>query len=237
VVTTQRNLSEPIATNYGFHSFWNLSTSSGSITNSLRYAGREFDSETSLYYYRARYYDASAGRFTSEDPLRWAGGANLYLYVNNRVVMLTDPEGLTGPTPNSDLNCLICTIYGEGGGQSAACQSGIASVILNRLGKERRDHPDRPSSICSIVNEPGQFDSVTGKSNTNYNQCMTCSVHRNRQPDLNRVISNFTVPFDSDDRVFSFGNNLPWVKRYFGGKGLKPVDIPNCPKLVFYGGK
>ena len=190
-------------------------------------------------YYRARYYDPNAGRFNGEDPFRWAGGVNLYEYVSNRVVIATDPEGLTGPTQNPDMNCLICTIYGEGGGQSAACQYGIASVILNRLGKERQEHPDRPSSICSVVNEPGQFDAVTGKGgqNQNYKQCMTCSVSPKRQPDLNRVISNFAAPFDTTDGVFSFGNNLPWIKRYFGRKGLKPVDIPNCPNLVFLGGK
>lgn len=138
------------------------------------------------------------------------------------------------------MNCLLCTIYGGGGGQSASCQYGIASVILNRLGKERREHPDRPSTICSIVNEPGQFDAVTGKNpkdTKNYGQCINCTVPANRRPDLNGVISNFMVPFDTNDAAFSFGNNTPGTNRYFGQKGLKPVDIPNCPKLVFFGGK
>jgi RHS repeat-associated protein len=36
---------------------------------------REFDSETSLYYYRARYYDPGTGRFLSEDPTRFRAGS------------------------------------------------------------------------------------------------------------------------------------------------------------------
>ena len=82
-----------------------------SVLNTRR---REFDSKSGLYYYRARYYDPSVGRFNGEDPFRWAGGVNLYEYVSNRVVIATDPEGLAGPSQNPDLNCLICTIYGRG---------------------------------------------------------------------------------------------------------------------------
>lgn len=46
-------------------------------------------------YYRARYYDLSAGRFTSEDPLGFGGGENFYRYVYNSPIGLTDPAGLS----------------------------------------------------------------------------------------------------------------------------------------------
>jgi len=57
--------------------------SSSTLANNLRYTGREFDTETSLYYYRARYYDPQAGRFISEDPIGFEGGPNFYNYVDN----------------------------------------------------------------------------------------------------------------------------------------------------------
>jgi RHS repeat-associated protein len=65
----------------------------GQPGNSFRFTGREFDTETSLCYYRARYYDPNSGRFVSEDPIRIQGGINLYAYVRNDPVRLTDPDG------------------------------------------------------------------------------------------------------------------------------------------------
>jgi len=59
------------------------------------WTGREFDVETELQYNRARYYDATIGRWISQDPLGFeAGDSNLYRYVNNRPTQFTDPSGL-----------------------------------------------------------------------------------------------------------------------------------------------
>jgi RHS repeat-associated protein len=46
----------------------------GSTTGSYAFTGREHDPESNLGYYRARYYDPRAGRFISEDPIRFLGG-------------------------------------------------------------------------------------------------------------------------------------------------------------------
>lgn len=52
---------------------------------SITYTGREWDKETGLYYYRARYYDPIEGRFISKDPIGFAGGdVNLFGYVGNK---------------------------------------------------------------------------------------------------------------------------------------------------------
>ena len=84
-----------IAQSYTYDSFGNTTNSTGSLTNFFRYTGREFDTETSLYYYRARYYDPTTGTFLSEDPIRWfSGTADFYDYVHNAPVNLIDPLGL-----------------------------------------------------------------------------------------------------------------------------------------------
>jgi RHS repeat-associated protein len=60
-----------------------------------RYTGREYDPETGLFYYRARYYDPLSGRFLSPDPMGFAAGAtNLYAYAGNSPTNRVDPTGL-----------------------------------------------------------------------------------------------------------------------------------------------
>jgi RHS repeat-associated protein len=62
----------------------------------LRYGwtGREYDAETGLYFHRARSYSAVQHRFTQEDPLGYAGGANLFAYVGGSPLERRDPSGL-----------------------------------------------------------------------------------------------------------------------------------------------
>jgi len=87
-----------ITQTYNYDTFGNLSGSTGTVVNPLRYTAREFDSETGLYYDRARYYDSQTGRFISEDPIGFNGGMDVYAYAGNSPATLTDPFGLQGPT-------------------------------------------------------------------------------------------------------------------------------------------
>ncbi len=94
-VTSLSNGAGALAQTYTFDSFGKQTASSGSLVNPFQYTGREFDSETGLYYYRARYYDPSAGTFLGEDPIRFEGsGPNFYNYVGNNVTNFVDPWGL-----------------------------------------------------------------------------------------------------------------------------------------------
>jgi RHS repeat-associated protein len=68
--------------------------SSGVSLTRYGYTGREFDSETGLYYYRARWYDPKLGRFISEDPIGFAGrDVNTYRYAQNSPLNLFDLSG------------------------------------------------------------------------------------------------------------------------------------------------
>jgi RHS repeat-associated protein len=64
------------------------------IGNELMFTGREFDSKTGNYFYRARYYSPKLGRFISRDPLsgaEFSQGTNLYVYCRNNFLNATDP--------------------------------------------------------------------------------------------------------------------------------------------------
>jgi RHS repeat-associated protein len=92
-VTSLSNTAGALAQTYTFDSFGKQTASSGSLTNPFQYTGRELDSETGLYYMRARYFDPQTGRFLSEDPIGFKGGKNFYAYVGNNAINQTDPDG------------------------------------------------------------------------------------------------------------------------------------------------
>jgi RHS repeat-associated protein len=105
-ITSLSNSAGALAQTYTFDSFGNQTASTGSLTNPFRYTGREFDAETSLYYYRARYYDSSAGRFLSEDALEFGGkNVNFYQYAVNNPTRFVDPSGFSIICPYTNPAC------------------------------------------------------------------------------------------------------------------------------------
>lgn len=67
------------------------------VGNTFQYTSRELDSESGLYFYRARYYDTGTGRFLQEDPIGFTSGdINLYRYGFDNPLTYVDPLGLAG---------------------------------------------------------------------------------------------------------------------------------------------
>ena len=58
------------------------------------FTGRRFDAFTQQYFNRNRYYQPKFGRFTSSDPIGFAGGRSLWVYGKNNPVRFRDPFGL-----------------------------------------------------------------------------------------------------------------------------------------------
>ena len=68
------------------------------LLNPFKYRGYYYDSETTLYFLKTRYYDPQIGRFISMDDVAYIdpetiGGTNLFAYCNNNPVMNVDPNG------------------------------------------------------------------------------------------------------------------------------------------------
>jgi RHS repeat-associated protein len=85
------------------------------------FAGGLYDPDTTLVRFGARDYDASVGRWTSKDPIRFGGRQiNLYVYVGNDPVNRRDVRG-KGP-----LSCMACAALSSGA--YAAC--GLAEPEL-----------------------------------------------------------------------------------------------------------
>lgn len=121
------NASGVLQTHYTYEPFGATTVSGAASTSAAQFTGRENDG-TGLYFYRARYYAPSIGRFLSEDPLKCQrdAGVDLYTYVGNDPLDLKDPSGLApGVGPGAcryyDERCR----YSQGrGGDPYACRAG-----------------------------------------------------------------------------------------------------------------
>jgi len=112
----------------------------------ILWSGTNFTNLTSLYYYRARYYDPNIGRFISEDPIRFAGSSVFYVYTLNRPIIAKDPSGL---------KILICSRPAENGvGNHAFLYSTLNG---DNCGKGPGNHPHghesptAPGTVCTEV--------------------------------------------------------------------------------------
>jgi len=96
-VTHLTNANGTVIESYRYDAFGAPTTmsSSGTYNNRFRFTGRECNTTFGFYEYRARAYNPTLGRFMSEDPKGFdAGDYNLYRYVHNDPLDLTDPMGL-----------------------------------------------------------------------------------------------------------------------------------------------
>jgi len=113
-ITEITNQSGGAVQRYTYSSFGEIESQVDSnFIQPYTFTAREFDTETALYYYRARTFDASVGRFLQQDPLGFAGGdLNLYSYLANNPVVFTDPSGtIKVPGPLKRWACSYVATY------------------------------------------------------------------------------------------------------------------------------
>jgi RHS repeat-associated protein len=85
------------------------------------FTGQVLDAETYLLYYRYRYYNVDLGCWITRDPIEYrASDYNVYRYLNNKAILLTDPLGLR--FINDTTGCPFAPA-----GESKSCSEQLAS--------------------------------------------------------------------------------------------------------------
>jgi RHS repeat-associated protein len=128
VNTTQATVDQngKLVSSFAYEPFGQTTTTS---TYPFQFTGR-VPVNSGLYYYRARYYCPTVGRFISEDPLGIAAGESLlYKYAGNSPVQRTDPTGLDSSGCTDDCQWYIGLV-----GIACATAAGGAALVYTGVG-------------------------------------------------------------------------------------------------------
>jgi RHS repeat-associated protein len=113
-----------------FDSYGNILTETNSGNGDrFKFTAREWDGEIGLQFSRARYYDPGLGRWINQDPARFkAGDPNLYRYVHNMPISVTDSSGMGPPC-----NQLLAYMRGMAWGGMSAYLGYVAMTTVTTM--------------------------------------------------------------------------------------------------------
>jgi RHS repeat-associated protein len=123
----------------------------------FQYTGQVWLPEIGLYYYKARMYSPTLGRFMQTDPIGYKDQNNLYAYVGDDPVDGTDPSGLLSCPPACSATDVLKfgeEVVGEGG--RAAAAAGVivetaailvTAAAINTLWVNRAGNPDEMKAV------------------------------------------------------------------------------------------
>lgn len=143
---------------YDYDAFGNPVQFITAVASPYAFTGREWDDESGLYYYRARYYDPFTGRFIEEDPLHFAAGdVNLYRYAFNNPVNLVDPSGLAAAVEDAGVSCAASAL-----GSSVGSIFGAIAETLLAHAAHAVVRPPAAASAAEVLTEAAAKAAVAG---------------------------------------------------------------------------
>lgn len=140
-----------------------ITQTQGAHSQPFGFHGREYDQESGLYYFRARYYDPNAGRFVQSDPLGIVSGQmSLYGMAGENPVNWSDPEGLFRKRISgaSKLGAVMAAnevirraAVPKIGGATLSLASRIAAALatVSLYGETKKDDPAKKNKCAALA--------------------------------------------------------------------------------------
>jgi RHS repeat-associated protein len=227
-----------------YKAFGETRYSSGALGTDYKFTGQREQAEIGLYFYGARWYDSSLGRFTSPDTMipstQGVQAWDRYAYANNNPVRYTDPTGHM--VDEGDGGCFDeadCNPYDppSGGGNHEEPWR-ISSHVVVGFHAGPTSASNQPDYYSDNLNDPEicssaplsclpdlilRFPFLLGPGNTNENFFVNFTITYDESAGI--YVSNLTMAYTSDYPItltgigFESGNTLTNLQ-------FSPIEMP-----------
>lgn len=204
---------------YDYEAFGRFKETTGSTTkNPYTFTGREWDGEIGLYFYRARYMNPKIGRFTIKDPIGFDGGdVNLYAYVQNNPILLTDALGQKIDLSKAGSLQSVLQLVKSTARGSILYNTLENSANIYKLFETQVGWPGYKESIRTIAVNPSKKIKIHAKNpDGSINDCYYASTARQLAHEMGHAFGHETGSASLSDEMFNIIQNENPVAKALG---------------------